>query len=137
VVFLGTRNPFIAGYLNVLHGQSLLCASRGEPDVIRVGDSVESLFKPVRVTPEGGLTWADPLAAACSLAFQAALYRYATRRAGKPAAACVGCLERGRNDSGAWWVAEPVPKSLDGSAFVAAWRWGVLAPQDRICGIAL
>ncbi len=77
VLFLGSRNPHIAGFMNVVgnaEGNAL-----SVPDIVRLIDTVECLLKPIQLVTVGdhvSLRLADPISFICAARFMSALYHY-------------------------------------------------------------
>jgi hypothetical protein len=141
VLFLGSRNPHIAGWLNVRLGPYLLGLPEHGRIIIRLVDTVEALLKPLRPTTEGAFQprEADLLSCCCSAAFARASFRYSRRRGRKPApiGACLTALRAAHQDPQAWLLSRAVPKWSGAEEFLARWSAGPLPPMDRLCGSAL
>ncbi|HYO65951.1 MAG TPA: hypothetical protein VEU33_07710 [Archangium sp.] len=140
VLFLGSRNPFLAGWLNMVLSAALL---RGDPsvdlhDTIRLVDTVESLLKPYRLSDEGALELTQPLSFICSMAFLWALHRYSMGLKAPPSLAhCARTFHRARKSPGYWLVDKAVPRWAEADRFIASWDLGPIAPMDMLSGFNL
>jgi hypothetical protein len=141
VLFLGSRNPHIAGWLNIRLAPHLLGRPEHGRIIIRLVDTVEALLKPLHPTTQGSLQLrqADVLSCCCFAAFARASFRYSRRRGRKPASIveCLTALRAAHRDPEAWLLPSAVPTWPAGQEFLAHWSAGPLPPMDRLCGAAL
>jgi len=141
VMFLGSRNPFLAGWFNMALGTELLHGgSRVDlGDTIRLVDTVESLLKPFRILDSASrYALAGPRSFTCAMALMWALYRYSASREGRPSLQhCLESLREGQRESGGWWLARPVPRWEEAERFIADWDLGPLPPMRLLCGLGL
>jgi hypothetical protein len=108
VLFFGSRNPHIAGFMNQQTQQGTPTSVQ---EVISMVDTIECLMKPIQLvtqTDEGSrvlLRLGDPLSFICAAALMRELYHY-------------------RDDDqaparGEWYLKEPIPAWKDASDFIA------------------
>jgi hypothetical protein len=141
VLFLGSRNPNITGWLNVLLGRWMLRNPDRAAILIRLVDSVESLLKPFRPAAEGERipVEADPASFCCYAAFARASYLF-SRRIGRrthPLGRCLDAVAEAELQPDAWLLPEAVEKWAEAGQFLARWTAGPLPPMDRLSGAAL
>jgi hypothetical protein len=141
VLFLGSRNPHIAGWLNVRLSPYLLGRPESGRIIIRLVDTVEALLKPLRPATESAPEprEADLLSCCCFAAFARASFRFSRRRGRKPVPIreCLAALRAADRDPEAWFLPGEVPKWPGAEEFLARWSAGPLPPMDRLCGAAL
>lgn len=137
-LFFGSRNPCLTGWVNVRLGART--NAQGEvdrPDVIRLVDTIESLFKPFRAcvpspSDPAGLHPSGALARVCSAVFARACYRFSSRHEGPvPFRSCLHALEQAKGTAGAWLLRRPVPKWAGAEAFLRGWTFGRLPPLGK------
>jgi hypothetical protein len=140
VMFLGSRNPFVAGWFNmvlsarVLHGGAAVELH----EIIYLVDTVESLLKPFRSRGSGPLERADAASFICSMAFLWALHQYALEHRTPPAIeTCLGELRRARHGRGHWRVRWVVPRWAEAVDFLHTWDLGPIRPMNLFCGFDL
>lgn len=143
VMFMVSRNPCILGWANAHAASHILDGFEWDPvDLIRIGDTVESLFKPFRVpaeAPTGDLVeLADPVSYVCALMFAHRTARHAERAARAPTFAEVAAdvaVARARDDG--WFLHREVPPWIGGPEFLRQWPHGPIPPMDRLSGYTL
>jgi hypothetical protein len=127
VLFLGSRNPHIPGFLNELRLRDAPAeVVVQQQDVVRYVDTVECLLKPFLLlpSPDGNMVFlelGDGISFVCSVVFLWSLYRYS-----------LGADKFDRADSAAdllspaalenrWLLGEPIPAWTKAKDFVANW----------------
>jgi len=145
VLFLGSRNPFLAGWLNIhLTARMFAGTATDLSDVVCVVDTVESLFKPFRMPltteEKGGQTTielAEPVTMMCSLVFLWSLYQFSLTERLRSTSNVEHALEglaRTKASLEPWFLFQPIPKWQAAHDFISTWRFGPLAPMHTICG---
>ena len=133
VVFMSSRNPAILGWLNV----EIEAARLGGEDVdgvcvVRLLDTIESLFKPFRLPLEvsanqpADLEIAEPVTLACALALLWAAGRYSSRGV---AAAWLPAARAASRTRGAWLLPTATPQWSNAARFLTEWQHGELPPS--------
>jgi hypothetical protein len=128
VLFLGSRNPHIAGFLNELRlAEAPAPALFAQRDVVRYVDTVECLLKPFLFIscPDSDMMFlemGDGISFVCSAVFLWSLHRYSQEEEDPGslspmtgALSSNGTLEKG------WLLSEPIPPWSKAKDFVAAW----------------
>ncbi len=133
--FLGSRNPFIVGWLNTIISAQFLTENEA-PDfneVIKLVDTVESLLKPFRITlnTDGTpvLNWSDPISLYCSLLFM----WYLKQKKEEP----INPIQLHVRKKSDWYVTTPVPRWQKADEFIKNWELGLVPPMNILSGLGL
>jgi len=113
VFFLGSKNPYISGFMN--QWKKLDGTTSSVNEIVAMIDTVECLMKPVQLVTKmdqpGGrvfLRLGDPISFLCAARFMRELYHYAGDVAVGPMTG--------------WYLEEPIPAWKDASDFIARWN---------------
>ncbi len=116
-LFMCSRNPYIAGWVNT--------SGRDSDEIVRIADTIESLFKPFRWV-DGGVELTESTALVCALAFQWSLARFAQEQRGQwNLARALASLDEARaSGRNIWFLHQAIPTWGGASAFVEGWSLG-------------
>jgi hypothetical protein len=145
VLFMVTRNPHLAGWLNFQFGAAMF---QGEPvhfpDLVNTADTIESLFKPFAMPVRNGdptdqppaiVELPDIVTFCASVAFIQALYRFSRSEwihARSTVADCLRHLVEAKSRPGSWYMHKPVTPWPSGPEFLKGWTHGFYSPMDNI-----
>lgn len=145
VLFMVTRNPHLAGWLNFQLGASLFQGKPVHfPDVINVADTVESLFKPFCMPLRSDETVDDPgsnielseiVTFCASVAFIWAVHRFSETEWIENKTTVVDSLKDlldAKTQAGSWYMHIPVTPWPEGPKFLGGWTHGFVSPMDNI-----
>jgi hypothetical protein len=143
-MFLGSRNPFITGWLNsILSSEILRGRGNGEllSDIIWIVDTVESLLKPFYFGSDGRAHVANPISFVCSVLQLQAMYEFSREIREKNKTICpIDSIHKAhlhRESGDAWSVLRVVPRWSEADQFIQNWKLGPLFPMDQYSGLAL
>jgi hypothetical protein len=137
VMFLGSRNPHIAGFLNQLrsHGESTETVMQ-QRDVIRYVDTVECLLKPFLLpaspcSNDVFVELGDGISFVCSVVFLWSLYHYSVQadKFDSAESAAEALLPKLLPEN-QWLLHEPIPAWTKAKDFLAGW-----SVRDLMSGI--
>jgi hypothetical protein len=145
VLFMVTRNPHLAGWLNFQLGASyFLGRSVSFPDLVNVADTIESLFKPFQMPIRNNGTADDPnsdielseiVTLCASVVFIWAAHRFSLTELAEnktTAADCLARLSEAKSAAGSWYMHTPVTSWPPGPDFLGSWSHGFTSPMDSI-----
>lgn len=144
VIFLGSRNPFITGWINKLLGAEIMMKSAScayLPDIIRIVDTLESLLKPFHFGPHGEVRLSNPIAFVCSALFLRAAYRFSQHiilnQQKIDPIECLKLVNTHLRSQKEWAVGNVVPRWSEAERFVQSWALGPLFPMNQLSGFSL
>jgi hypothetical protein len=147
LLFMGSRNPWIAGWLNFEFGaHALRGADIDARDLVRLTDTVESLVKPFRMPldeasakrgPMPYFELAEPITLVCSLAFVSAMHMYVRNSPIASFEQCLTGLEAAKADTSGWFLHPIIPPWDGGRDFARDWRHGPIQPMIHLWGYSM
>ncbi|MEO7329183.1 MAG: hypothetical protein ABI193_11435 [Minicystis sp.] len=145
VLFMVTRNPHLAGWLNFQQGAFLFSGKAVHfPDLVNVADTIESLFKPFCMpqrpetaaeNPAVDVELSEIVTLCAASAFIWAVHRFSKREWVKKRTSVTDCLKDlldAKTEAGSWYMHAPVTPWAGGPKFLGDWSHGFVSPMDNI-----